>query len=134
MPCDGFASARRDGKSMVAGQGIDGHPPSTPGIGGNLDPYFQWIGFLVCQVKIDGDLFHHLLDVCRAKEGDLFEVISGDGWAYLTRLEKIGKKSLRIENIVDTSLLGGVRLKIGNRIYDGSLSGKLERLQRKLLS
>jgi F-type H+-transporting ATPase subunit delta len=51
-----------------------------------------------------------------------------------TFAEKIGKKSLRIENIVDTSLLGGVRLKIGNRIYDGSLSGKLERLQRKLLS
>jgi F-type H+-transporting ATPase subunit delta len=47
---------------------------------------------------------------------------------------KIGKKSLRIENIIDSNLLGGVRLRIGNRIYDGSLSGKLERLQRKLLS
>jgi F-type H+-transporting ATPase subunit delta len=31
-------------------------------------------------------------------------------------------------------LLGGIRLRIGNRIYDGSLRGKLYRLERKLLS
>jgi F-type H+-transporting ATPase subunit delta len=47
---------------------------------------------------------------------------------------KVGKKSLRIENIVDSELLGGVSLRIGNRIYDGSLRGKLDRLERKLLS
>lgn len=46
---------------------------------------------------------------------------------------KVGKKSLRIENIVDSNLLGGIRLRIGNRIYDGSLRGKLDRLERKLL-
>ena len=48
--------------------------------------------------------------------------------------EKIGKKSLKIENIVDSNLLGGIKLRIGNRIYDGSLRGKLDRLERKLLS
>jgi F-type H+-transporting ATPase subunit delta len=47
---------------------------------------------------------------------------------------KVGKKSLKIENIVDSNLLGGIRLRIGNRIYDGSLRGKLDRLERKLLS
>lgn len=47
---------------------------------------------------------------------------------------KVGKQSLRIENIVDSELLGGVKLRIGNRIYDGSLRGKLDRLERKLLS
>ncbi|MCM3567214.1 F0F1 ATP synthase subunit delta [Neobacillus mesonae] len=46
---------------------------------------------------------------------------------------KAGKKSLQIENIVDTDLLGGVLLRIGNRIYDGSLIGKLNRLESKLL-
>lgn len=45
---------------------------------------------------------------------------------------KLGKKSLRIENKVDSNLLGGVKLRIGNRIYDGSLQGKLERLERQL--
>lgn len=47
--------------------------------------------------------------------------------------KKVGKKSLRIENIVDTNLLGGIKLRIGNRIFDGSLRGKLDRLERKLL-
>jgi len=46
---------------------------------------------------------------------------------------KVGKKSLRIENKVDSNLLGGIRVRIGNRIFDGSLKGKLERLERQLL-
>lgn len=46
---------------------------------------------------------------------------------------KVGRSSLRINNIIDPSLLGGFRLKIGNRIYDGSLSGKLEQLKRNLV-
>ncbi|MBP3039904.1 F0F1 ATP synthase subunit delta [Bacillaceae bacterium Marseille-Q3522] len=47
---------------------------------------------------------------------------------------KVGKSSLLIENIIDSNILGGVKLRIGNRIFDGSLSGKLKRLERKLLS
>lgn len=46
---------------------------------------------------------------------------------------KIGKQSLRIENIIDPSLIGGLRLQIGNRIYDSSVSTKLARLQRQLI-
>ncbi|MEH7389796.1 F0F1 ATP synthase subunit delta [Bacillus sp. JJ1474] len=46
---------------------------------------------------------------------------------------KVGKKSLRIENIIDSNLLGGIKLRIGNRIFDGSLRGKLDRLERQLL-
>ena len=45
----------------------------------------------------------------------------------------IGKQSLRIENIVDPSILGGMRVQIGNRIYDSSLSMKLDRLKRNLI-
>ncbi|MHA6258997.1 F0F1 ATP synthase subunit delta [Sporosarcina sp. CAU 1771] len=46
---------------------------------------------------------------------------------------KVGKLSLRIENVIDPSLIGGIRLQIGNRIYDSSLSGKLERLKKDLI-
>ncbi|HSI68215.1 MAG TPA: F0F1 ATP synthase subunit delta [Planococcus sp. (in: firmicutes)] len=46
---------------------------------------------------------------------------------------KIGKKSLRIENIIDPSLIGGLRLQIGNRIFDSSVATKLSRLQRQLI-
>lgn len=47
--------------------------------------------------------------------------------------KRIGKKSLQIENIVESDLLGGIKIRIGNRIFDGSLRGKLDRLERTLL-
>lgn len=47
---------------------------------------------------------------------------------------KVGKQSLRIENIVNSEIIGGMKLRIGNRIFDGSVSGKLTRLERQLLT
>ncbi|AUD14600.1 MULTISPECIES: F0F1 ATP synthase subunit delta [unclassified Planococcus (in: firmicutes)] len=47
--------------------------------------------------------------------------------------KSIGKNSLRIENVIDPSLIGGLRLQIGNRIFDSSVSTKLARLQRQLI-
>ncbi|WP_342513231.1 F0F1 ATP synthase subunit delta [Sporosarcina sp. FSL K6-1522] len=47
--------------------------------------------------------------------------------------QKVGKQSLKIENIIEPSLLGGIRLQIGNSIYDSSVSAKLERLKRDLI-
>jgi F-type H+-transporting ATPase subunit delta len=44
--------------------------------------------------------------------------------------KKIGKKTLEIQNIVDPKLLGGLKVRIGNRIFDGSLRGKLDRLKQ----
>lgn len=45
---------------------------------------------------------------------------------------RVGKQSLQINNIVDSSLLGGLRVRIGNRIFDGTLRNKLQRLEREL--
>lgn len=47
---------------------------------------------------------------------------------------KVGKQSLKIDNIVDRNIIGGMKLRIGNRIFDGSVSGKLIRLERQLLT
>ena len=46
---------------------------------------------------------------------------------------KVGRNSLQIESIIDPTLIGGIRVQIGNHIYDGSVSGKLERMQRDLI-
>ncbi|MFD1020093.1 F0F1 ATP synthase subunit delta [Thalassobacillus hwangdonensis] len=48
--------------------------------------------------------------------------------------QKLGKNQLKITNIIDPSILGGIKLRIGNRIYDGTVKGKLERMERKLVS
>jgi len=49
-----------------------------------------------------------------------------------TFARKVGKQTLNIENIVDSNLLGGLKVQIGNRIFDGTLRGKLDRLQKQL--
>ncbi|MED3649071.1 F0F1 ATP synthase subunit delta [Heyndrickxia sporothermodurans] len=48
--------------------------------------------------------------------------------------KKVGRVSLNIENVIDMDLLGGVKVRIGNKIFDGSLRGKLDRLERSLIS
>lgn len=48
--------------------------------------------------------------------------------------KKLNKNKLIINNVVDESILGGVKLRIGNTIYDGTLSGKLERIERNITS
>lgn len=46
--------------------------------------------------------------------------------------KKIGKNALEFENVVDPELLGGVKIRVGNTIYDGSISGKLKRIEREI--
>ncbi|MEC0242745.1 F0F1 ATP synthase subunit delta [Paenibacillus dokdonensis] len=42
----------------------------------------------------------------------------------------LANKKIRVSNVVDKSLLGGVKVMIGDKLYDGSLAGKLERLEK----
>lgn len=46
---------------------------------------------------------------------------------------KVGKRSLRLENIIDPDIIGGLKIQVGNQIFDGSVSGKLERMKRELI-
>ena len=47
--------------------------------------------------------------------------------------EHLGKK-LELEVKVDPSLIGGVVLKIGDQVIDGSLKGKLKSIEKALIS
>jgi|SRR5699024_25161 len=47
---------------------------------------------------------------------------------------KLDKDSITFVNEIDESLVGGVRIRIGNTIYDGSISGQLNRLRNNLTS
>ncbi|MBF0705249.1 F0F1 ATP synthase subunit delta [Guptibacillus hwajinpoensis] len=48
--------------------------------------------------------------------------------------KRVGKTTLLIENVIDPTLIGGIKVRIGNRIFDGSISGKLKRMERELVS
>lgn len=51
-----------------------------------------------------------------------------------TFAKKVGKSELIIDNIVDSNLIGGIKIRIGNRIFDGSIKGQLDRLERQLVA
>lgn len=51
-----------------------------------------------------------------------------------SRLEKLLSKELDLELKIDGSLIGGMVLKVGDRILDGSLKGKIQALERSLRS
>ncbi|MEX0895752.1 MAG: F0F1 ATP synthase subunit delta [Patescibacteria group bacterium] len=44
--------------------------------------------------------------------------------------EKLG--TVKIEEKVDSSMLGGLRIQIGNQTFDASLAGKLEKLETQI--
>lgn len=47
-------------------------------------------------------------------------------------LARISGKAVRCDYQVDPSLLGGVSVKIGSKVYDGSILGRMEELRRRL--
>jgi 16S rRNA (uracil1498-N3)-methyltransferase len=46
-------------------------------------------------ITIDGELFHHIRDVCRFGVGDQFELLPGDETAYLAKITELGKHKLQ---------------------------------------
>ncbi|WNR44642.1 F0F1 ATP synthase subunit delta [Paenibacillus roseipurpureus] len=50
-----------------------------------------------------------------------------------SQFSKITGKTIRVTNAVEPKLLGGIQVRIGDRLYDGSLSGKLDRLSKALV-
>ena len=52
--------------------------------------------------------------------------------ALRTRLEQVSGKRVELALNVDPSLLGGVQVRLGDRLIDGSVRGRLERLRARL--
>ncbi|SFF23761.1 F-type H+-transporting ATPase subunit delta [Paenibacillus catalpae] len=48
----------------------------------------------------------------------------------VAQFSQLTGKKIIAQQIVEPALLGGVQVRIGDRLYDGSLSGKLDRLQK----
>lgn len=61
-----------------------------------------------------------------------YELTEADRKAVAEHFGKLTGKQLSIENQIDKSLIGGIRVRIGDRLYDGSVAGKLEQLHNQL--
>ncbi len=53
--------------------------------------------------------------------------------ALIDTLQSNFKQEIYLEKIVDSSLIGGAVIKIGDKLYDGSLKGQLQNLESHLL-
>lgn len=49
-------------------------------------------------------------------------------------IESKTNTKISIENLVDKKLLGGIKLKVGNTLIDGSLSTRLEKLKQSMIN
>jgi F-type H+-transporting ATPase subunit delta len=54
--------------------------------------------------------------------------------ALTARLEQSTGDRIELDVVVDPSLLGGVVVRVGDRLIDGSVRGRLERLRNQLIS
>ena len=59
-------------------------------------------------------------------ETELSELVSS--------IESKTKGNISIQNITDKTILGGIKLKVGNTLIDGSLSTKLEKLKQSMVN
>jgi len=51
-----------------------------------------------------------------------------------TFAKRLNKTAVKLENKVDPSLIGGIKIRMGNTIFDGSVSGKLKRIERRIVT
>lgn len=56
------------------------------------------------RITIDGDLFHHIVDVCRQNVGSKFELLDGRGQAHLVEITSVGKRSAETRRLETRAL------------------------------
>ncbi|SFI66547.1 F0F1 ATP synthase subunit delta [Thermoflavimicrobium dichotomicum] len=61
-----------------------------------------------------------------------FPLSDEDQKELVQTFQKLIGKTIQIKNVVDSDILGGVIVQIGDRLYDGSLRTKLRRFQERL--
>jgi len=61
-----------------------------------------------------------------------YELSEADSQAIAAQFSRLTGKTIAVENVIDKSLIGGIRVRIGDRLYEGSVAGKLEQLRKQL--
>lgn len=90
---------------------------------------------------------NHIIDICKQfhilcneylgiKEGVLYSAFELDDEMISSIEEAVGKKEdakVSLKLVIDSSLIGGVKVEIDNHVYDNSISMKLGSLKSELL-
>ena len=79
------------------------------------------------EVELDKELGFTEVEVSSARP-----LSPGEKRAVETRVENMTGKKVRARYVTDTELLGGVVVRAGSTIYDGSVRGQLEKMRQDL--
>lgn len=90
-----------------------------------------------CSELLDiAEVFHNTIlthrDVVAASAYSAVPLSAAELEALKAQLIKLTGKQISLDNIVDSSVIGGIRLKVGDRVIDGSLKRRLEDLKDNL--
>jgi F-type H+-transporting ATPase subunit delta len=89
------------------------------------------IGDLLEQFKRELD---RRMGIADAKVSSVRELTSAEKKSLEQQLAEITGKTVRATYSEDASLLGGVLVRVGSTIYDGSVHGRLQRMRQELAS
>ena len=91
----------------------------------------NFLGPIVKQFELE---LNQRLGFTEAEITSARELNQSDRSVLEARMEKLTGKKVRARYALDESILGGAVVKIGSTIYDGSVSGQLERIRQAISS
>jgi F-type H+-transporting ATPase subunit delta len=78
------------------------------------------------------DLIYKHKGIVKATAYTIKPLTEDEQLALKDKLQFMTKKEIELINRIDENLLGGVMIKLGDKVIDGTLRGKLNRLQNSL--
>src|SRR5712671_4308801 len=75
---------------------------------------------------------HRRMGIADAKVSSIRELTSAEKKSLEQQLAEITGKTVRATYSQDAGLLGGVLVRVGSTIYDGSVHGRLQRMRQEL--
>ena len=110
---------------------------------GQINPYV--VNFL--KLLIQKRRFRYILDICKnfqkmcnkylgIEEGIIytgFTLSDAEVASVENAISKKENNTIQLRQVIDRNLIGGIKIQIENRVYDGSIQNRVEVLRRELL-
>lgn len=120
------------------------HAALTRSLGAQAIPQvINLVGLLLRRRRLDalsdvarefGRLYNRRAGIVEASATSAMQLDEREIAALRARLEQMTTSTIELELHVDPKLLGGVQVRIGDLLIDGSVRGRLERLRGRLAS
>lgn len=88
---------------------------------------FDCIGAIIAETRRLHNLEQNIVEVLVTTAAPLSDA---DQRRVMERLESALKKSVTLQTLVDPSILGGLQIRVGDTVFDGSLQAQLERIRK----